>query len=460
MLVLGIESSCDETAAAVVADGEHILSNVVASQVLTHARFGGVVPELASREHLRKIVPVVEEALQAAGVHLKNIEGLAVTEGPGLIGSLLVGLVYGKALALSLSKPLVGVNHLEGHIHAVLLENRIARRKSPAAEEPRFPNVTLVVSGGHTSLFLVEVQSPSGRAVGSRQQAVGSLQEPAGSGQKAVGSVETVGSRQNVVRSMEKAAGCEASAQPESRIPNPDPLPTAFSYKRLGQTRDDAAGEAFDKVAKLLALGYPGGPIIDRLAPSGNAQAIDFGRIRMKGNPLDFSFSGLKTAVLYRVRSTHLGREAEERRAWRQSASGPDPTAPSQQSLERLREVTAEETLAHCSPATLDLIASFQSAVVTDLVERTLAAADRCRVQSVFVSGGVACNSLLRQRFAEAARQTGLQVLFPSPALSTDNAAMIAAAGFFKLMAGQRADWSLTAHASFPLGVQNQADAL
>jgi N6-L-threonylcarbamoyladenine synthase len=290
------------------------------------------------------------------------------------------------------------------------LEHRIAHLRGQAAEEPRFPSVTLVVSGGHTSLFLVEVEQP-----------------------------EVVGSKQTAVRR-------EISAKPKARIPDPESslpaaycvLPTDFSYTRLGQTRDDAAGEAFDKVAKLLALGYPGGPIIDRLASFGNPQAIDFGRIRMKGNPLDFSFSGLKTAVLYRVRGAHLGREAEERRAWHNSAVG----------------ATAEQTLAHCSQATLDLIASFQNAAVTDLVERTLAAANQCRVQSVFVSGGVACNSLLRERFAEAAQQTGLQVLFPSPALSTDNAAMIAAAGYRKLMAGQRADGSLTAHASLPLGIQ------
>jgi N6-L-threonylcarbamoyladenine synthase len=212
-------------------------------------------------------------------------------------------------------------------------------------------------------------------------------------------------------------------------------LPTAFSYTRLGQTRDDAAGEAFDKVAKLLALGYPGGPIIDRLARFGNPQAVDFGRIRMKGNPFDFSFSGLKTAVLYRVRGTHLASEAQERHLWHQSAGG----------------ATAEQTLAQCSQATLDLIASFQNAVVIDLVERTLAAADSNRVQAILVSGGVACNSLLRERFAEAGRQAGLHILFPSQGLSTDNAAMIAAAGYFKLLAGQRADCSLTAHASLPL---------
>ncbi|MCL5671126.1 MAG: tRNA (adenosine(37)-N6)-threonylcarbamoyltransferase complex transferase subunit TsaD, partial [Acidobacteria bacterium] len=227
MLVLGIESSCDETAAAVVADGTQILSNVIASQIRIHEKFGGVVPELASREHLRKIVPVVDEACKQAGVRLGDIEGVAVTEGPGLIGSLLVGLVYGKALALSLNKPLVGANHLEGHIHAVLLENAMKIQAGEPVASAGFPNVTLVVSGGHTILFRVEA------------------------------SVST------------------AAAAP------------LFSYHPLGHTRDDAAGEAFDKVAKLLALGYPGGPIIDRLAPYGNPHTFELGRIRMKGNPLD-----------------------------------------------------------------------------------------------------------------------------------------------------------------------------
>jgi N6-L-threonylcarbamoyladenine synthase len=211
---------------------------------------------------------------------------------------------------------------------------------------------------------------------------------------------------------------------------------SVFSYRPLGQTRDDAAGEAFDKVAKLLALGFPGGPIIDRLAAFGNAQAVEFGRIKMKGNPLDFSFSGLKTAVLYRVRGTALAAEAEERRAWRKSAG----------------RATADDLRARCSQATLDLVASFQQAVVSDLVERTLAAAESARVSTILVSGGVACNSLLRRQFAHAARARALQVYFPSPALSTDNAAMIAAAGYHKLRAGQCADQSLTAHASFPLG--------
>jgi N6-L-threonylcarbamoyladenine synthase len=370
--VLGIESSCDETAAAVVANGEQVLSNVVASQVLTHERYGGVVPELASREHLRKIGSVVEEACRQAGVSLQEVDAIAVTEGPGLIGSLLVGLVYGKAAALAMGKPLIGVNHLEGHIHSAWLENKMARRAGQSEEEARFPNVTLVVSGGHTSLFGVSASEPG----------------------------------------------------------------PVFSYLQLGQTRDDAAGEAFDKVAKLLSLGYPGGPVIDKLAPFGNAQAVKLGPIRMRGNEFDFSFSGLKTAVLYRVRASELAAEAAGRDAWRKSRG----------------RVTTEGLRVQCSHATLDLIASFQHAVVTDLVERTLRAAAACDVNSIFVAGGVACNSLLRARFREAAQARNLHVFFPSLALSTDNAAMIAAAGYFRIMAGERAGSSLTARASYPLG--------
>jgi len=378
MLVLGIESSCDETAAALVVDGEKILSNVVASQIPTHAKYGGVVPELASREHLKQIVPVVEEACRQAGVTLPDVDALAVTEGPGLIGSLLVGVVYAKALALSLGKPLAGVNHIEGHIHAVLLENQMARLAGDNPAEPRFPAVALVVSGGHTSLFCVERE-----------------------------------------------------------LPDPTSIP-AFKYALLGRTRDDAAGEAFDKVAKLLALGYPGGPVIDLLACFGNPDAVPFGRIKMRGNPFDFSFSGLKTAVLYRVRGTVLATEAEDRRAWRKNLGGSAPLP------EHLR--------ARCSFPTLDLIASFQNAVATDLVERTLAAAEEVAAESILVSGGVACNSLLRRRFAAAAQARGFPVFFPSPHLSTDNAAMIAAAGYYHLMAGHRADAKLTAHASLALG--------
>ncbi len=380
MLILGIESSCDETAAAVVADGARICASVVASQILTHEKYGGVVPELASREHLRAIEPVVDEACRRAQVNLHDLDAIAVTEGPGLIGSLLVGLVYGKTLALSLDKPLVGVNHLEGHVHAVLLENKIDRASGEPVAEAGLPAVTLVVSGGHTSLFYVSAAMK----------------------------------------------GQEANGQ--------------FHYRQLGQTRDDAAGEAFDKVAKLLALGYPGGPVIDKLSRFGKAHAVDFGRIKMRGNPLDFSFSGLKTAVLYRVRGTEFAREAEERRAWRRTVNQPG--------LDDIR--------AHCSQATLDLIASFQQAAVQDLVERTLAAAEDSQVDTVFVTGGVACNSLLRQQFLDRGKTQGLHVFFPSPALSTDNAAMIAAAGYYKLLAGERAGISLTAHASFPLGVERR----
>jgi len=259
----------------------------------------------------------------------------------------------------------------------VLLENKMGRLAGQVAEEAPLPAVTLVVSGGHTSLFLVEEVRPSTNT-------------------------------HSVV----------------------------FNYKRLGQTRDDAAGEAFDKVAKLLALGYPGGPVVDRLARYGDARAVDFGHIKMKGNPLDFSFSGVKTALLYRVRSTPLALEAEERRAWRQTRDN----------------VSSDELRAHCSQATLDLIASFQNAVVRDLMERTLAAAEAARVDSVFISGGVACNSLLRARFLESSRTQGIRALFPSPGLCTDNAAMIASAGYYKLRAGQLADSTLTAHAAFPLG--------
>lgn len=378
MRVLGIESSCDETAAAIVEDGERILSNVVASQILTHEKYGGVVPELASREHLRKIAPVVKEALLRAGLTLAEVDGVAVTEGPGLIGSLLVGLVYGKALALALGKPLVGVNHLEGHVHSVWLENKRALRAGLTRVEVGFPNVTLVVSGGHTSLFRVEME--------------------------------------------------------------PGPV---FSCRALGQTRDDAAGEAFDKVAKLLALGYPGGPLIDKLARFGNPRAVKLGPIKMRGNPLDFSFSGIKTSILYRVRAGELAAEAERRNDWRKNIKHP--------SIDELRE--------HCSEPTLDLIASFQAAVVADLVARTLRAAEAEHVNSIFVAGGVACNSLLRERFAECARAASRGVFFPSPALSTDNAAMIAAAGYFHLKAGARAGASLTGHASFPLGVREHRAA-
>ncbi len=375
--ILGIESSCDETAAAVVADGREILSNVVASQVGIHRKYGGVVPEIASREHLRQIVPVVREALEQAGIGLSDVDAVGVTRGPGLVGSLLVGITYGKVLAMSLGKPLVAVNHLEGHVHAVLLEAHLA------GGGPTWPAVCLIVSGGHTLLHGV---------------------------------------------------------RPRDECVNGGVL--SLLYRRLGGTRDDAAGEAYDKVAKLLALGYPGGPVIDQLAnPAdgqvrGNPRAISFSPARMKGNPFDFSFSGIKTAVLYYVRAhPEFAADIEVRR---------QALARGERNSSQLRPL--------CSPQTLDLVASFQFAVVEDLVGRTLGAAEETAARSVLVSGGVAANSLLRRRFEEEGARRGLAVFFPSRVLSTDNAAMIAAAAFPKLQDGEREDGSLNAEANLPLG--------
>ena len=375
--ILGIESSCDETAAAIVADGREILSNIVASQVDIHRKYGGVVPELASREHLRQIVPVVREALEQAGLAFADLDAIAVTRGPGLVGSLLVGLTYGKVLALALGKPLVAVNHLEGHVHAVLLEAHQDGR------EPVLPAICLVVSGGHTVLYFVKAHGGN---------------------------------------------GVPAAAQ--------------FKYQRIGQTRDDAAGEAFDKVAKLLALGYPGGPIIDQLtgaaAVAGAAPDADtarFGPVKMKGNPFDFSFSGIKTAVLYYVRARpQLQPEIENRRA----------------ALMR-GERRADQLRPLCSQPTLDLLASFQRAVVEDLVGRTLAAAEHHHAGTLLISGGVAANRELRRAFEEESATRGLQVFFPSRLLSTDNAAMIAAAAYPRLLNGERADTLLNAEANLPL---------
>jgi len=372
--ILAIESSCDETAAAVVADGRRVLSSIVASQVNLHAKYGGVVPELASREHLRQIVPVVREALEQAGLRLSDIDAFAVTRGPGLIGSLLVGVTYGKVLAMSVGKPLIPVNHLEGHVHAVLLEAHLAGR------EPALPAVCLVVSGGHTVLYHVRAAATNGGAV-------------------------------------------------------------QFSYGRIGQTRDDAAGEAYDKVAKLLALGYPGGPVIDQLAGGAGKEALSlareirFGATKMKGNPYDFSFSGLKTAVLYYVRA-HVELQPEiDARA---------------QAL-RAGRLRAAELVALCSAQTLAVLVSFQNAVVEELVSRTMAGAKEFAARSVLVSGGVAANAQLRSTFEVEAKQHGLEVFFPSRALSTDNAAMIAAAAYPRLLAGERASLDLNAEANLPL---------
>src|SRR5690348_12251343 len=294
--ILGIESSCDETAAAVVRSGEQVISNVVFSQIATHAQYGGVVPELASREHLRAIVPVVRKALEDAGQKYESVDALAVTQGPGLPGALLVGISYAKALAFALDKPLIAVNHLEGHIHAVLLEER-----QKGNYEINSPVLALIVSGGHTHLYLAE----------------------------------------------QKDRG--------------------WSYENIGHTRDDAAGEAFDKVAKLLGLGYPGGPVIDMLAAHGNPAAVKFAASQIKHpdrrnkskNTLtddarrhfDFSYSGIKTAVLRFVETHNMKDEIEERR----------------RALAAITKPKTDDYLALCNRETLDLVASFQRAMVDDL---------------------------------------------------------------------------------------------
>jgi N6-L-threonylcarbamoyladenine synthase len=358
MRILGIETSCDETAAAVVEDGVAILSSVVASQLDTHGRYGGVVPELASREHLRAIVPVTREALGRARTTLADLSAIAVTAGPGLVGSLLVGITYAKALSFASGVPLIGVNHIEGHIHAVVLES--ARDGRPV----EYPALALVVSGGHTHLFEVR---------------------------------------------------------------------EGFSYRLLGKTRDDAAGEAFDKVGKLLGFGYPGGPVIDRLAPYGNPRAVRFTLARMKGNALDFSFSGLKTAVLRWVESHDLAAEIGARRDLLRAAPHP--------SLEQWLAVTPQTTR--------DLLASFQRTVIEELLRRAAASAESIGARTLIVSGGVACNSGLRA----AARDARLPcpALFPSPGLSTDNAAMIAAAAFPRFARKQFDGLTLPARANLAL---------
>jgi N6-L-threonylcarbamoyladenine synthase len=374
--ILGIESSCDETAAAVVADGCEILSSVIASQIDIHRKYGGVVPELASRQHLRNIVPVVREALERAGLALADIDAIGVTYGPGLVGALLVGMTYGKTLALALGKPLIAINHLEGHVRAVFLEGHLAQRV------PRLAAVCLIVSGGHTVLY--EVSSD-----------------------------------------------------------NPDAIPssTTLRYRRLGQTRDDAAGEAYDKVARLLALGYPGGPVIDQLAAAalkaGDAggNSIHFTQAKIKGSPYDFSFSGIKTAVLYYLRAhPELAPEIENRR----------------RALERGERCVAQ-LFPLCSSQTVELLTSFQHTVVAELVGRTLDAAEQIGARSVLISGGVAANNELRATFAQNAGVRGMEIFFPSRELSTDNAAMIAAAAYPKLLAGDVAGASLNAEAVLPL---------
>ena len=349
MLILGIETSCDETSAAIVSEHDGVWSigsNIVASQVAIHREWGGVVPELASRQHIRDICGVVRTALDTANIDLKDIDAIAVTQGPGLVGSLLVGVAFAKSLALSLSRPLIPVHHLAGHIESLFLQHgRIP-----------LPLVVLVVSGGHTSLYVVNKLG---------------------------------------------------------------------SYRRIGRTRDDAAGEAYDKVAKLLGLGYPGGPMVDKLAREGNDEAIDLPKTRMthadrnaptvKGD-LDFSFSGLKTAVLRHV-----------------------------------RERTENGALPLGDKAIADICASFQRVVVDTLLDRLFESADRVGARSVGIAGGVSANARLRHDLVGRGQLAGLPAFVPHLSLSTDNAAMIAAAGLRNYYAGVRAAWDLNADPSLEL---------
>ena len=334
MMILGIDTSCDDTSAGVMLDGSRVLSSVVHSQVQLHHPYGGVVPELASREHLGKINTVVEQALDKAGIARNTLDGVAVTVGPGLIGSLLVGLYFAKAFSYVLNIPYVGVNHLEGHILSVFLEERT----------PPFPFVVLTVSGGHTTLYHVE-------GVGR--------------------------------------------------------------YAPLGQTLDDAAGEAFDKVAKVLGLGYPGGVVIENLARSGNKDRIRFPRAHLSADSLDFSFSGLKTAVALYVKK------------WQENG---------QKQL-----------------SMADIAASFQEAVIDVLAEKTIAAAEKTKVSSVVIAGGVACNQALRDRVKDLASRCGMGVYYPRPAYCTDNGAMIALAGYHRISRGERAELSLDVHSRYPI---------
>ena len=336
MNILGIDTSCDDTSAAVVADGRIVLSNVVNSQVNLHHPYGGVVPELASREHVRNIVPVVDEAMLTAALKMVDIDVIAVTIGPGLIGSLLVGLYYAKSLSFVRGIPFIAVNHLEGHILSILLEENA----------PGFPFVALTVSGGHTSLYHV----------------------------KGIG-----------------------------------------EYRLMGRTLDDAAGEAFDKVAKILGLGYPGGAVLEGLARSGKKDEIAFPRSYLGHDSLDFSFSGLKTAVALYVDK------------WRRNS-------------EMCAGVKEE-----------DIAASFQEAIVDVLAQKLIKAGEKTGVKSVVLAGGVACNGALRKRVKEEADIRGIGLYYPRPDYCTDNGAMIALAGYHRIMRGERSDLSIDVRSRYPV---------
>ena len=347
MLVLGIESSCDETAAAVVRDGREILSSIIASQIELHKPYGGVLPELASREHLAKIESIVSEAVSQAGIALTDINAIAVTQGPGLVGSLLVGVCYAKALAFGLNKPIIGVNHIEGHVYSVAFEN-------PAIE---YPALALIVSGGHTNLFHVQEEG---------------------------------------------------------------------QYRLVSRTRDDAAGEAFDKVAKMLGLGYPGGPIIEQLARDGDASKVRFTLPKISDGRPDFSFSGLKTAVARFIREHKV-----------------EPVAKGGAPTQEIKDVAA----------------GFQATVIRSLVGTVEKMAVELQPRTLIVAGGVACNTALIEAAQRAAAQLNIPVYFPSKHLSTDNAAMIAAAGCFHLRHGENADPGMTADVMMRLQNVDNEDA-
>ncbi len=431
-LILGIESSCDETAAAIVERGARTASSVVASQISTHARYGGVVPELASREHLRAIVPVVRAALAEAHIALADLDAIAVTSGPGLAGALLVGLTYAKALAFANRLPLIAVNHLEGHIHAVLLNEREEREENAATQDA--------------------VSSVAKDADKSTSQK---------SNRRSFDSSASVGLAQDDNRNVEsQTALALVVSGGHTHLYLARPMDATWSYTLVGRTVDDAAGEAFDKVAKLLGLGYPGGPWIDALAKFGNPRAVPFSfaqikpKVHLGGQPprtkaaktapiarLDphflFSFSGIKTAVLRYV-DLHGMRTESRARVTRV--------------LQNFRlPQTREEALALCPQPTLDLIASFQHAVIGDLMKKTFAAAESLGARRILVTGGVAANRELRERFTREAAARGVRILFPTLALSTDNAAMIAAAAWPRLLKKEFAPPDLSADPSLAL---------
>lgn len=346
MIVLGIESSCDETAAALVKDGRSILSSVVASQISIHREYGGVVPELASREHVDNICFVVDEALREARIGWERLDAVAVTQGPGLVGALLVGLAYAKALAYSLGLPFLGVNHLEGHVYSVFMDH-------PEAETPA---LSLVVSGGHTNLYFL----------------------------KGVG-----------------------------------------EYELLAKTRDDAAGEALDKLSKFLGLGYPGGPIIEKLAKLGDSRKVKFTMPKITDGSLDFSFSGIKTAALRYVKEHGIDRIAVE----------------------------GDEASTGLPPIVLDLVASYQQAIIDQLINRLEKALSSAEAKSIQVSGGVSCNRALREQITSHFKSKGVPVYTPQPSLTTDNAAMIAACGYLRFKNGAVDPWDLPADPNLKLGL-------